>query len=123
VSYSFDDNIQTAAPRIGSILVAWAGGGTRFTVNQGGAFCRPSETFQEPASGDKWLMGIGAGCLLNTTYASDASWLYAPSTFGGMYLSIFVDPNPGGPRTGHITLSPKNGNLLYGQYTFVQAGQ
>jgi HYDIN/CFA65/VesB family protein/all-beta uncharacterized protein len=123
VSYSVDDNVQTTAPRLGSILVAWAGGGTRFTINQAGATCTPSETFQEPAAGDKWILGIGAGCYLNTTYASDASWLYGGSTAGGVSLSIFVDPNPGAPRTGHITMSGRNGNGLYAQYTFVQAGQ
>jgi hypothetical protein len=125
VSYDVPDNVQIA-PRIGSILVAWAGGGTRFTVTQGGAFCRPSETFQEPARGDAWIFAVGPGCFLNTTLAFDVSWLHvpplSPTTGGGHYLNLFIDPNPGAPRTGHITMSGKNGNGLYAQYTFVQAG-
>ena len=127
LSYNVGQNDQTTAPRTGSILVAWAGGGTRFTVNQGGAYCTPSQTFQIPANADAWIFDLGPGCFLNTTLAFDVSWLYVlplrVTTGGGEYLNLFIDANPGAPRTGHITMSGKNGNGLFAQYTFVQAGQ
>jgi hypothetical protein len=131
VSFNVDENRLTtppAPPRIGSILVAWAGGSTtRFTVNQAGASCTPSHTIQVPADDRGWLFDLGPGCFVNTTFAIDVSWLYvpplSPTTGGGEYLNLFIDPNPGAPRTGHITMSGKNGNGLYAQYTFVQAGQ
>ena len=130
VSYNVDGNPITtvpSVPRIGSILVAWAGGSTRFTVNQAGPSCTPSQTIQVPASGAGWYFNAGPGCFLNTTLAIDVSWLHvppdSPTTGGGVYLNLTVDPNPGAPRAGHITMSGTHGNGLYAQYTFVQAGQ
>ncbi len=126
VVYNVLQNDQTTAPRIGSILVAWTGGSTRFTVNQGGAYCTFQPPFYEPARGDAWILTPGPGCVLNTTGSTDVSWLHAdPFTGydGGLYLHIVVDPNPGGPRTGQITRTGINGNGLYAQYTFDQAGQ
>jgi len=36
------------------------------------------------------------------------------------YIGIFIDPNPGERRIGHITMDG-HGNGLYAQYTSVQA--
>jgi Putative binding domain, N-terminal len=129
VSFYALQNVPPTAPRLGSILVAWAGGGTRFTVNQAGVYCVPSQTYQIPASArvEVWWLPLGLGCFVNTTMAIDVSWLHvpplSPTTAGGDLLNLFIDPNPGAPRTGHITMSGTNGNGLYAQYTFVQAGQ
>jgi hypothetical protein len=91
VSYSVNDNTQTTAPHIGSILVAWAGGSTRFTVNQAGASCTPSQTIQVSANPLNGYFAIGPGCFLNTTHAIDVSWLRTAGTYGEFIL-IEIDP-------------------------------
>jgi hypothetical protein len=109
--------------RTGAILVSSAGASTRIPTELRPASCT-SGTVAVPADGAGYgLWNIGEGCFLNTTLTVDVPWIHGGqrTSGGGLYLvDIYIDPNTGAQRIGHITMDG-HGNGLYAQHTFVQA--
>ena len=120
VNFSLVINMPVTAGRTGSILLSWPGGSTRVSVEEQPANCTPSATITVPPAGPGYMFYLGQGCIFNTTLTVDVPWIRLGSGHAaGTYIDIFIDPNPGAQRIGHVT-ADGHGNGLYSQYTFVQ---
>jgi len=106
VSYSVLAN-ATSDPRIGTMTIA----GKTFTVIQNGLTCAGSIS---PVSASYTSAGGSGGVMVpapggcNWTAISNETWIMVTSGGSGMgngTVNYSVDPNPGLPRTGTITIA------------------
>jgi uncharacterized repeat protein (TIGR01451 family) len=116
VGYSVAVN-STGSPRMGTITIA----GQTFTVNQSNIAC----SFMISPTSNSFPIGGGSGSVTVTTQTGciwkaipNDSWITVPPDANGAGSGSFnytVAANPGGPRTGTITIA--------GQvFTIMQAG-
>lgn len=79
--------------------------------------CRPAIAVSVPPNGWEAYVDIGTGCL--GTANIDVPWILIRSTHGGGRLvDVFVMPNSGASRVGHITFS--DSGRAYQVITFTQ---
>ena len=107
---------STGSPRTGTLTIA----GQTFTVNQSNVPCSyviapTSNTVPAVGGSGSVTVTTQAGCIWKAV--SNDSWIDVPQDSNGSGSGSFnysVEPNPGGPRTGTVTIAGQTFTVMQG---------